>query len=183
LLTQFFSLLLWWRWQPSLGLPLITDIIAVILPCCGSFLGGILWLLCISLGWLDDISMMSSALLNDIGHTSFGSLAIIVGVALIRLGGVNFVFLTVSPKLISTFLVLPNPTPYSDSESLSLYWRFLDFLLIFFRDLLSLSNFLLNWAERSAFRDWVLICLSWQHGNWLSPFCLSHTYNNPWYCA
>ncbi len=41
-----------------------------------------------------------------------------MGVALIRLGGVNLVFLTVSPNLISTFLVLPDPILYSKSESI-----------------------------------------------------------------
>jgi hypothetical protein len=53
-------------------------------------------------------------------HTSSGLLAILVGVAFIGLGGVNLAFLMVSPKLNSTFLVLPNPTPYSDLELLSL---------------------------------------------------------------
>ncbi len=63
--------------------------------------------------------MTSLALLTDIGHTSSGLLAILMGVALIGLGGVNFVFFMISPKLNSTFLVLPNPSPYSESESLS----------------------------------------------------------------
>jgi hypothetical protein len=64
--------------------------------------------------------MTTSALLNDVEHTSSELLAIRVGVDLIQLGGVNFIFLTVPPKFISTFLVLPNPTPYLESESLSL---------------------------------------------------------------
>jgi hypothetical protein len=56
--------------------------------------------------------MMASALLNDVRHTlSSGLLAILVGVALMGLGEVNFVFLTVSPKFISTVLVLPDPAP------------------------------------------------------------------------
>ncbi len=63
---------------------------------------------------------------------------------MIGLGGVNFVFLMVSPKLISIFLVLPNPTPYSELALLSSYWCFLDFLLTILRDFLSLSNLLLN---------------------------------------
>ncbi len=53
--------------------------------------------------------MVSSSLLIDVGHTSSWLLAIRVGVALIGLGGVSLVFLTVSPKFISTFLVLPEP--------------------------------------------------------------------------
>jgi hypothetical protein len=64
--------------------------------------------------------MTSSALLTDVVLLSSGLLVIIVGVAFILLGGVNFVFLTVSSNLFSTFLVLPNPTPYLKSEMLSL---------------------------------------------------------------
>ncbi len=64
-------------------------------------------------------SSWSPALLTEVVLTSLESLAIVVGVALIRLGGVNFGFLTVSPKFNSTFLVLPNPTPYSELELLS----------------------------------------------------------------
>jgi hypothetical protein len=63
--------------------------------------------------------MMSSALLTDVVLLSSGLLAIVVGVAFIGLGGVNFVFLVVSSNLVSTFLVLPNPTPYLKSELLS----------------------------------------------------------------
>jgi hypothetical protein len=48
--------------------------------------------------------------------TSPGPVAIVVGVAFIGLGGVNFTFLMVSPNLISNFLVLPNQTPYSELE-------------------------------------------------------------------
>jgi hypothetical protein len=50
--------------------------------------------------------------------TSLESLVILVGVAFIRLGGVYFVFLTVSPSFI-TFRMLPDPTSYSELESLS----------------------------------------------------------------
>ncbi len=63
--------------------------------------------------------MMSSALLTDIVLKSSGLLTIVVGVALIGIGGVNFIFLTVSPNLVSIFLVLPNPTPYLESDLLS----------------------------------------------------------------
>ncbi len=117
--------------------------------CCGllsseSFLGRILWLLCISLLCLDDVSMTSLALLTGVVLTSSRLLEILLGVALIGLGGVTFVFLMVSPKFNSTFLVLPNSTPYSESELLSLYWHFLDFLFNFLRAFSSLSNFWLN---------------------------------------
>jgi hypothetical protein len=44
-------------------------------------------------------------------------LATMLGVAFIGLGGVNLVFLTVSPKFITTLPMLPNPIPYSESES------------------------------------------------------------------
>jgi hypothetical protein len=77
-------------------------------------------ILCLSLFWLDDVFMTSSALLTNIVLTSSRLLAIVVGVASIGLGGVNFAFLMVSPNLISTFLVLLDPTPYSESELLSL---------------------------------------------------------------
>jgi hypothetical protein len=53
----------------------------------------------------------------------------------------------VSLKLNSTFLVLPDPTPYSESESLYLYRHFVEFLLAFLRVFSSLSNFLLNCAK------------------------------------
>jgi hypothetical protein len=76
--------------------------------------------------------MMSSALLTDVVLTSSESLAMLVGVALIGLGGVNFVFLMVSPNLVSTFLVLPNSTPYLESKLLSLLRQFFAFLLDFF---------------------------------------------------
>ncbi len=53
------------------------------------------------------------------------------GIALIGLGGVNLVFLQVSPKVITTFHMLPDPIPYSESESLSLQQCF-RFLVSFF---------------------------------------------------
>jgi hypothetical protein len=70
-----------------------------------------------------------------------------MGVALIGLGGVNSVFLIVSPKFISTFPVLPNLIPYLELELLSSLQRFLDLALNFLIAFLSLSNFLLNWAK------------------------------------
>jgi hypothetical protein len=63
--------------------------------------------------------MTSPALLTDAVLMLFGLLAIVVGVAFIGLGGVMFVCTTVSPKF-TIFLVLPDPTPYSESELLSL---------------------------------------------------------------
>ncbi len=58
--------------------------------------------------------------------------------------GSKFVFLMVSPEFNSNFLVLANPTPYSELELLSLYWRFCTFSLNFVNAFLSYSNFLLN---------------------------------------
>jgi hypothetical protein len=81
-------------------------------------LGRILLVSNISSFWLDNVIMMSPALLTDAVLTSLELLAIVVGVAFIGLGGVKLVFSTVSPNL-TTFLVLPNPTPYLELESLS----------------------------------------------------------------
>ncbi len=63
--------------------------------------------------------MTSAASLTDAVLMSLKLIAIVVGVALIGLGGVKQVFLMVSPNS-TTFLVLPNPTPYPESELLSL---------------------------------------------------------------
>jgi hypothetical protein len=71
--------------------------------------------------WLGDIIMTSPALHTDVMLTSLVLLAIVVGVALIGLGGVNFVFSLVSPNL-TTFLVLPNPTLYLALELQSLFF-------------------------------------------------------------
>ncbi len=57
-------LLLHWQVYPSFGLPLITATTAVVLPSVGLEAVGVLWLLCISLLWLDDITVTASALLN-----------------------------------------------------------------------------------------------------------------------
>ncbi len=92
---------------------------AVVLPSGGSLLGKVLFFLCIPSLWLDDVIMMSLALLIDAVLTSLELLAIVVGVAFIGLGGVKLVFSTVFLNF-TIFLVLPNPTPYSESELLSL---------------------------------------------------------------
>jgi hypothetical protein len=78
-----------------LGLPLITATMAVILPSGGSLLGKVLFFFSIPSFWLDDVIMTSLALLTDAVLTSLELLAIVVGVALIGLGGVKLVFSTV----------------------------------------------------------------------------------------
>ncbi len=92
---------------------------AVVLPSGGFLLGKVLFFLSIPSFWLDDVIMTSLALLTDAVLTSFESLAIVVGVAFIGLGGVKLICTKVSLNL-TIFLVLPNPTPYSESELLSL---------------------------------------------------------------
>ncbi len=61
---------------------------AVVLPSGGSLLGVTLFFLSNLPYWSDDIIMMSPALLSDAVLTSLELLAILVGVAFIRLGGV-----------------------------------------------------------------------------------------------
>ena len=80
----------------------------------------VLLLTCISFILVDDATVTLSSLLNDIRQLSSLSLSAIVRVALIGLGGVNFACLQVSLKFISTFPMLPDPIPYSESESVSL---------------------------------------------------------------
>ncbi len=75
-----------------MGLPLITATMAVVLPSGGSLLGRVLFFLSIPSFWLDDIIMTSLALLIDAVLMSLESLAIVVGVAFIGLGGVKLVF-------------------------------------------------------------------------------------------
>ncbi len=87
--------------------------------------------------------MMSPALLADAVLTSLELLPIVVGVAFIGLGGANFVFSMVS-SILTIFLVIPNPTPYSELELLSSYWRFYAFLLNFFNAFSSFSIFLVG---------------------------------------
>ncbi len=91
---------------------------AVVLPSGGSLLGKVLFFLSIPSFWLDDVIMTSPALLTDVVLASFELLAIVVGVAFIGLGGVKPICTTVS-LILAVFLVLPNPTPYSESELLS----------------------------------------------------------------
>jgi hypothetical protein len=62
--------------------------------------------------------MTSLALLTEVVLVSSELLAIVVGVALIGLGGVKLVYTTVS-LILTIFLVLPDPTPYPELESLS----------------------------------------------------------------
>jgi hypothetical protein len=102
-----------------MGLPLITAAMAVVLHSGGFLLDRILFFLSIPSFWLDDLIMASLALLNDVVLASLELLAIVVGVAFIGLGGVNLIFSMVSLNL-TNFLVLPNPTPYSELELLSL---------------------------------------------------------------
>jgi hypothetical protein len=61
---------------------------AVVLPSGGSLLGVTFFFLIYLPVWSDDVIMMSPALLTDAAFTSLELLAIHVGVALIRLGGV-----------------------------------------------------------------------------------------------
>jgi hypothetical protein len=91
---------------------------AVVLPSGGSFLGRMQFFLSIPFFWLDDVIMTSPALLTDVVLASLESLAIVVGVAIIGLGGVKLVCTMVS-LILAIFLVLPDPTPYSESELLS----------------------------------------------------------------
>jgi hypothetical protein len=90
---------------------------------------------------------MLPALLTKVRQMSLLSLAITLGIALIRLRGVNLVFSMVSPKFITIFPMLPNPISYSESESLSLQQLFFPLVLCLLIAFLSLSNFLLNCAK------------------------------------
>jgi hypothetical protein len=80
--------------------------------------------------------MASSLLLTGVRLKPFLSLVTSLVVALIGLGGVNLVFLQVSPKVLTTFPMLPDPIPYLESESLSLLRRF-HFLVSFFLNVFS----------------------------------------------
>jgi hypothetical protein len=99
--------------------------------------------------------MASPALLNDVGLMSSWSLAIRVGVALIGLGGVNLVFLKVSPKFIAIFPMLSDPIPYSESELLSSLQRLFNLAPCFLITFSSFSNFLLYCAKSSLW-GWFL---------------------------
>ncbi len=95
--------------------------------------------------------MTSSLLLTDVILKQSSLLVMSSGVALIGLEGVNLVFLRVSlqvsPKFMTTFSMLPDPIPYSESESLSLRRRFRFLVSRFLRTFSILSNFLLNCAK------------------------------------
>ncbi len=91
----------------------------MVLPSGGSLLGRILFFLSIPSFWLDYVIMMSLVLLTDVMLTSLELLVVVVGVAVVGLGGVKLVCSMVSLNL-TNFLVLPNPTPYSELELLSL---------------------------------------------------------------
>jgi len=91
---------------------------AVVLPSGGSFLDRVLFFLSIPFAWMDEVIMTSSALLSDVVLLSLGLLTIGVGVALIGLQEIQLICTTVS-LILTNFLVLPNPTPYSELESLS----------------------------------------------------------------
>jgi hypothetical protein len=119
---------------------------AMVLPSGGSLLGRILLVLSNSSFWLGDVIATSPALLIDAVLMSLELLAIVVGVVFIGLGGVNFVFSMVSSNL-TNFLVLPDPTPYSELELLPLYWRIRTFLLDFFDVFSSFSIFLVSCAK------------------------------------
>ncbi len=119
---------------------------ALVLPSGGSLLGRILSVFSNSSFWLGEVIMKSLALLTDAVLTSSVLLAIVVGVAFIRLGGVKLAFSMVSPNL-TKFLVLPDPTPYLESESLSSYWRFCTFLPDFFNVFLSFLVFFVSCAK------------------------------------
>jgi hypothetical protein len=81
-------------------------------------LSRVLFFLSIPFVLLDDVIMMSPALLTVVVLALLELLAIVVGVALIGLGGVKLICTKVLLNLTS-FLVLPNLTPYSESEWLS----------------------------------------------------------------
>ncbi len=103
-----------------MGLPLITATTAVVFPSGGSFLGRILLFLIIQSFWLDDVIMMSLALLTDAVLASLELLAIVVAAALIGLGGVKLVCSTVSLNLSNFLECYPTQLPiYSESELLS----------------------------------------------------------------
>jgi hypothetical protein len=119
---------------------------AVVLPSGGSFLGRIQYLLSIPSFWLDAVIMTSPALLTDVVLVSLGLLAIVMVVAFIGLGGVKLACTMVS-LILTIFLVLPNPTPYSESVSLSSYRHFLPFLPDFFNTFSSFLIFLASCAK------------------------------------
>jgi hypothetical protein len=126
--------------------------------------------------------MTSSPLLTDVILKYFLLLVMSSGVAFIKLGGVNLVFLQVSPKFITTFPMLPDPIPYSESESLLLRRRF-RFLVSFFLSIfLSLSNFSLN-CVKDCFMGLGFFPPFLAARNWIFPFRLSQNNDDREYCA
>ena len=119
---------------------------AVVLPSGGSPSTRVLWFALLLSFWVDDVIETSSQSLTDVILKYSSSLVMLSGVALIGLEGVNLVFLRVSPKFITTFSMLPDPIPYSESESLSRR-RFRFLVSRFLRTFSSLSNLSLNWAK------------------------------------
>ena len=119
----------------------------MVLPSGGSPSTRVLWFALLLSFWVDDVIETSSQSLTDVILKYSSSLVMLSGVALIGLEGVNLVFLRVSPKFITTFSMLPDPIPYSESESLSLRRRFRFLVSRFLRTFSSLSNLLLNWAK------------------------------------
>ncbi len=105
-------------------------------------------------------------------------LAISVGIASMRLEGVNLDCLTFSSKFNPNFLVLSNLISYLLSESLLSLRHFLDLREAFWRVFSNLSNFLLDWAK-TALLDLVFYLPYWWCRNWLSPFRISCTCNSP----
>ncbi len=126
--------------------------------------------------------MMSSPLLTGVRLKPFLLLVMSSGVALIGLGGVNLVFLRVSPKVITIFLMLPKPIPYSESDSLSLLQRFCFLVSFFLITFSSLSNFLLN-CTKDCFMGLGFFppFLAARKSDF--SFCLSQTNGNHKYCA
>ena len=102
-----------------------------------------MYLLCF--GWWCDSDVI--IIVNDVRQSSPLSLSAIVRVALIGLGGVNFVCLQVSLKFIPSFPMLPNPIPYSELESISLWQYFFFLASCFMIAFLSCSIFLHNCAK------------------------------------
>ncbi len=100
----------------------------------------------------------------------------------IGLGGVNFAFLQVSRKFISTFPMLPNPIPYSESESVLLWQRVFLFASSFLIAFSSLSIFLHN-CKTDCFVGLGFLHLSWLLGSQISCFHSSRTYDNLVCCA
>ena len=75
------------------GLPRITATIAVVFPSDGLLFLGVLLVTSISLLFVDGVTFSSSSSLGDVRQLSVLSLSMIVGVALIGLGEVNYCFL------------------------------------------------------------------------------------------